>query len=101
VFEINNKLLLLLTLITAILSDHGIEITSIFLGQFLTSYCREHSIVAQSFTMRSLLLILTLFSVILATYAASFGQQSFSDEYDPYDIPDNLKLCGDKNDILQ
>ncbi|KAG2174192.1 hypothetical protein INT43_004213, partial [Umbelopsis isabellina] len=36
-----------------------------------------------------------------ATYAASFGQQLLSDEYDAYDIPDNLKLCGDKNDLLE
>lgn len=51
--------------------------------------------------MRSLLLLLALFSVVLATYAASFGQQLLSDEYDAYDIPDNLKLCGDKNDLLE
>lgn len=71
------------------------------MGHFLTSYCREHSIVLQSFAMRFLLLLLTLFSVILAAYAASFGQQSLSNEYDAYDIPDNLKLCGDKNDLLE
>ena len=53
-----------------------------------------------SLAMKSLLLLLTLCALFTTSFAISFGEQAASDNFDANEIPDNLQLCGDDNDLL-
>ncbi|KAG2180581.1 hypothetical protein INT44_003585 [Umbelopsis vinacea] len=50
--------------------------------------------------MKSLTLLLTFCGLLGLAASASFGQQTVFNELEEPNIPDNLKLCGDNNDLL-
>jgi hypothetical protein len=50
--------------------------------------------------MKSLAFLLTFCAFLGLVASASFGQQTIFNELEEPNIPDNLKLCGDNNDLL-